>query len=121
MTAILALLKVTAGTGAAARAYFFKGSPTLYTGAVATATGISVASAEEADEIPHRLSDLLLAGALVRIAVTTGTGRDLKSRRMLCSEEKRATIRQSQTGLLGATVAGSEVRSVRIPRDATYY
>ena len=119
--AALTLLKVTAGTGANARSYCFRGSPTLYTGAVATATGISVASPQEAQQIPHRVSDLLLAGALVRIAVTSGTTLNPKTTRMFCSEEKRATIRQTDAGLLGQTVGGSPVRSVRIPRDATYY
>lgn len=111
----LKLLKTTVSAGAGTEDYFFKGSATTYTGDIATATGISVAGTEEQGKVPHRLPDLLLSGALIRLAASVGTATNPKTIKLLCSIDKLPTVRAA---LIGKTLGSGTVKSVRVPRDA---
>lgn len=121
--AALKLLKATVGAGEGSTVYYFKGSATAYADAdVAAATGISVAPDADREKIPHRVPDLLLGGALIRLAVTTGTtaaSRETKS--VLCTIDKLPSVRESSTstpkGLVGASLNSKVISSVRVKRD----
>lgn len=105
----------------ASKVHLFKGSPNVYTGDVATATGISAAPAEIIGDPLYRVSDLLLKGILIRISVFGGTDTSSKSLRMYCTREKIDTIDKATAGLIAKLVNGFTVKSVVFERDAVDY
>lgn len=122
--AALQLLKTVVTVGAGTKTYYFKGSITKYASAdIQTGTGILPATDDERDEIPHRVGDLLLGGVLIRLGVTTGTSAlNRKNTDLLCQFSKVNTVRNAITaatdkGILGATLGGQPVSSVRVKRD----
>ena len=102
------------------RFVFFLGNSEIYTGEIATETGINVADISvERTRIPHRVSDLLAAGVLIRFAVTTGTPTNPKTVKLLCRNGMFDGIRTID-GLLGKSLPSGVIRSVRVPRKASF-
>ena len=91
-----------------AKDYFFKSNPLTYA-SIATETGIALAPVG-AKIIPHRIEDLLLGGALYRVAVTVGTTpTNRKTVRLYCTAEKLTTI---EDALVGKTIPQGIIASV---------
>lgn len=103
------------------KVYSFKGSLDTYLGDVATATGISVGSADIVGVPLYRVADLLLKGILIRISVFGGTDTTPKSLRLYCTRDKIEGIDTATSGLVGKTVKGFTVKSVVFERDAVDY
>ncbi|HEY9296548.1 MAG TPA: hypothetical protein VIQ31_09265 [Phormidium sp.] len=116
--ASLSLLKVTVyRDGGAARSYFFKGNAAFYTGAIATATGITPAATTDKNEPVTLIGELLRVSVLIRVTGTVITARGPKSVKFLTAMDKLgATL-----ALTNVTVPQGTLKSVYIARRAVRY
>ena len=113
----LSLMTATVG----AEKYFFQSSALAYDTIVGTATGITVAIAEDQDEAPHRISELTRSGIIKRIALSIRVGTTSRTKVLYCAVDKLKTVLDSSTGLKSKTAFGGTITSVRIPRKARTY
>lgn len=100
--------------------YWFRGSLDLYQADdIKAVTLIYPAANSELGNIPHRVSDLLLGGVIIKIVATCGT--TLKPRRipLICSTRAVNNVRNKDgTGLIGKTLGQyGVIRSVNVKRD----
>jgi hypothetical protein len=122
MAAKLVKCKLTAG---ASEFYYFLAPKGLYTGGIATETGISEAGEDEQDKPNTSVSEILGSGVGRRISVRSTSGTNKFTTKMIVAKAKAAT---AEDGLIekiiatdGAKVAGSKIVSVVNPRRATFY
>jgi hypothetical protein len=122
MAKILTLHKATATVGTTTDSYFFLARPSIYSGDIATQTGVSEATNEEKDEPRYPISELLAKGILTRLvtyAVSgTGTTARRKTHRLLVVKSKIGT---ALDGLRGKSIDGAVVDSVGFPRKRTLF
>jgi hypothetical protein len=108
-------------TGATPQSYYFKGRSDVYTGAVATKTGVSVAPTAEQNRPETKVEELVAKGILIRLAATTGTVGGTTTRKhvkLVCLRDKIATALDD---LESESIRGSSVLSVRVPQKASFY
>ncbi|MEG4441975.1 hypothetical protein QUB47_19040 [Microcoleus sp. AT9_B5] len=95
----------------------------VYTGAIATATGLTQGDMPRpAVPVPWRLQDLLQARVIRRVVVVLNDGLNKRTNRTLyVTAEKAPTIRNLNTagGLVGATLGGKTILSASIPRKSS--
>lgn len=117
MAAFLKLHKAVVTRGTETDNYFFLARPDIYTGDVATQTGISEAANAEKDEPRYSVAELLGKGILKRVVTnaSSGTGATLrrKTHRLLVVTAKSLTILDA---LVGKSIGGAVVDSVNVPR-----
>jgi hypothetical protein len=117
MAAFLTLHKATVTRGTETDNYFFLARPDIYTGDVATQTGVSEAAPAEKDEPRYSVAELLGKGILKRVVTnaSSGSGATLrrKTHRMLVTTAKSLTVLD---GLKGKSIGGAVVDSVGVPR-----
>lgn len=118
MAPIVKLHRATLGTAPDIKEYFFLQKPGIYTGDIATATGITVAAESEQDQPAISVAALLGKGLLFRIVASYTAAGKRKTIRLVCVKTKLGTIFDD---LDGKAYNGGTLSAVRIPRDATFY
>ena len=107
-------------------AYGFISNAKIYTDAIQGATGLKsvvLPDTTSGVKVPWRLQDLLQAGELKRVAAVLNDGAGKATNRTLyITRASVATFRNTtaNNGLIGATIDGKIVKSVSIPRKASF-
>jgi hypothetical protein len=125
MAAKLIKCKLVSGTAPNQETYYFLGPKGLYTGTIATETGISEADDNEQDKPNTSVSQILGSGVGRRISVRSTSGTNKYTTKMIVAKSKAATAEDGLIGKAigtdGAKVSGSTIVSVVNPRRATFY
>lgn len=111
---ILKLFKAQVG-GAT---YFFLQNPTTYAGSIDTLTGVTEATDAEQDEPAIPVYQLIANQKLFRVVCSVQTSAGIKTRKLLITRDKLSTAFDD---LIGETIGGGTVKSVRIPQKAQFF
>lgn len=107
-------------------AYGFVSNAKIYTDTLQGATGLKSVDLPDTTsgvKVPWRLQDLLQAGELKRVVAVLDDGAGKTTNRTLyITKGSVATFRNKTgaNGLVGATIDGKVVKSVSIPRKASF-
>lgn len=107
-------------------AYGFISNAKVYTEAIQGATGLKSVNLPDTTSgvrVPWRLQDLLQAGELRRVSAVLDDGAGkVTNRTLYITRASVATFRNTiaANGLVGATIDGKIVKSVSIPRKASF-
>lgn len=117
--AIFTTLKVVT-TDSTPKTYYFRGKSDIYTGAVATSTGVTIAPPAEANSPLTKVEELVGKGVLIRLMASTGQlgSSDRKEVKLVCLKSQIST---AFTSLEGENIRGNSILSVRVPQKATFY